>query len=78
MGMEEEDHQRRNIYDDLNELLDADDKDVAESSESAAKKNAQPGDKVGPMGQQEDSKKDKVTFIKNFFSKSFPFCINTD
>jgi hypothetical protein len=27
---------------------------------------------------QEDSKKDKVTFIKNFFSKSFLFCIITN
>lgn len=26
---------------------------------------------------QEDSKKDKVTFIKNFFSKSFTFCFIT-
>lgn len=47
--MDEEDYQRRNIYDDLNELLDADDKELA-ASQSPTKKNVKFGDLTGSAG----------------------------
>lgn len=56
--MEEDDYQRKNIYDDLNQLLDGDDQSDR-PAESPTKKNVKFGDDILAQGEMDSVKKSK-------------------